>query len=318
MKKPLILIWLDNSLPYLGALEQTNLKEKIELKILRQSEMPSDDMLSRVEGIIARSIPEPLIASMPSLRWIQTLSVAVDHWLGRKDLRSELMLTCARGVHKTQMPETIIGSLLYITRRFDVLAHQQAEHIWYRIPPDPIAGKTLSILGLGTLGSEVARKLEPFQMQIIGTQRNPRITPYVDEVFAPEMTDLVLKRSDFVLLLLPVTPDTEDIINRKSLKLMKPTAYLLNFGRGKLVVDEDLIEAVNRKVIRGAVLDVFRQEPLRSDHPFWNTEGIKVLPHIGGMHPSRDSIVAELFVRNLHAFVDDQPMLEIVDRSKGY
>lgn len=318
MTKPLILIWLDNSAPYLEAIDQSHLKEKLELKILGQSELPSDSTLKHVEGIIARSIPNNLIDSMPRLRWIQTLSVAVDHWISRKDLRSELILTCARGVHKTQMPESIIGSLLYVTRGFDILAKQQAEHVWHRTPPEPLSGKTLGILGLGTLGSEVARKLEPFQIQVIGTQRNPRNTPYVDEVFGPESTGKVLKRSDFVLLLLPVTPDTENIVDRTSLKLMKPTAYLLNFGRGKLVVDKDLIEAINEKCIKGAVLDVFRQEPLPPDHPFWDTEGIKVLPHIGGMHPSRDILVAKLFVKNLHAFVNEQPMHEIVDFSKGY
>ena len=318
MTKPLILIWIDNSTPYLQAIERAQLNEKVELRVLPQSEQPSEDTLNRVVGIIARSIPDNLIASMPQLRWIQTLSVAVDHWLSRTDLRPNLILTCARGVHKTQMPESIIGSLLYITRRFDTLAKQQADHVWSRIPPEPLAGKTLGILGLGTLGCEVARKLQPFQMRIIGTKRNPKNIPGVHQVFGPEDSEVVLKEADFVLLLLPVTPDTENIINKSRIKLMKPTAYLLNFGRGKLIVDEDLVEALNLKWINGAVLDVFRQEPLPKDHPFWDTEGIQVLPHIGGMHPNRDSIVAELFVRNLHAFIHNQPMFEIVDPLKGY
>jgi phosphoglycerate dehydrogenase-like enzyme len=99
---------------------------------------------------------------------------------------------------------------------------------------------------------------------------------------------------------------------------MKPTAWLLNFGRGHLIADADLIAAVQTKRIAGAVLDVFRHEPLPSEHPFWRTEGIVVLPHIGGGHPTRDRIVARLFTENLGRFLDGRPLKEVVDRSAGY
>jgi phosphoglycerate dehydrogenase-like enzyme len=99
---------------------------------------------------------------------------------------------------------------------------------------------------------------------------------------------------------------------------MKPTAWLLNFGRGQLISDSDLIAAVASKRIAGAVLDVFRQEPLPPEHPFWTTEGILVFPHIGGPHPQRDQIVARLFVENLERFLDGQPLKEVVDRAAGY
>jgi phosphoglycerate dehydrogenase-like enzyme len=99
---------------------------------------------------------------------------------------------------------------------------------------------------------------------------------------------------------------------------MKPTAWLLNFGRGHLIKDDDLIAAVKAKTIAGAVLDVFRQEPLPADHPFWSTEGILVLPHIGGPHPQRDRFVAKLFVDNLGRFLDGKPLKETVDRTVGY
>jgi phosphoglycerate dehydrogenase-like enzyme len=128
----------------------------------------------------------------------------------------------------------------------------------------------------------------------------------------------VLAQADFVLLLLPATPETENFIDTARLAQMKPTAWLLNFGRGHLIRDDDLIAAVQSKRIAGAVLDVFRQEPLPKEHRFWETEGILVLPHIGGPHPQRDSIVAKLFVDNLGRFLDGQPLREVVDRSAGY
>jgi len=121
-----------------------------------------------------------------------------------------------------------------------------------------------------------------------------------------------------VLLLLPVTPETENLMNAARLAMMKPGAWLLNFGRGPLIKDDDLIAAVKAKKIAGAVLDVFRQEPLPPDHAFWTTEGIIVLPHIGGPHPQRDRFVARLFVDNLSRFLDGKPLREVVDRKAGY
>jgi phosphoglycerate dehydrogenase-like enzyme len=140
----------------------------------------------------------------------------------------------------------------------------------------------------------------------------------VAQVLPPERTPEVLAQSDFVLLLLPATQETNDSIDAARLAMMKPTAWLLNFGRGHLIRDDDLVAAVKAKKIAGAMLDVFRQEPLPADHPFWATEGIIVLPHIGGPHPQRDKIVARLFAENLGRFLDGKPLKEVVDRNAGY
>ena len=128
----------------------------------------------------------------------------------------------------------------------------------------------------------------------------------------------MLRAADFVLLLLPSTRETENFINADRLRAMKPTAWLLNFARGALIVDADLIAAVKAKTIAGAVLDVFREEPLPSSHPFWQTEGILVLPHIGGGHPQRSSAVAEIWVANARRFIDGEPLQAVVDRARGY
>src|SRR5262249_14032013 len=123
---------------------------------------------------------------------------------------------------------------------------------------------------------------------------------------------------DFVLLLLPVTAETRGYMNAARLSQMKPSAYLLNFGRGELVVDGGLVDAVKRRVIAGAVLDVFTTEPLPAEHPFWTTEGITVLPHIGGLHPQRDRLGAQPFVGNLRRFVEERSLPPEVERTRGY
>src|SRR5262249_36454329 len=139
-----------------------------------------------------------------------------------------------------------------------------------------------------------------------------------DEVLPADGTRDVMTRSDFVLLLLPATPDTNNLINAERLGWMKPTALLLNFGRGHLITDDDLIAAAKAKTIAAPVLAVFPPEPQPSDHPFWTTDGIVVLPHIGGPHPQRDRFVAKLFVDNLGRFLDGKPLKETVDRTAGY
>ncbi|MCX7361852.1 MAG: hypothetical protein NTV97_08290, partial [Alphaproteobacteria bacterium] len=181
-----------------------------------------------------------------------------------------------------------------------------------------LTGKTLGILGLGAIGGEVARLATALGMRVIGTKRRPAPAPNVTEILPPERSNEVIAQSDFLLLLLPSTPATDNFINAERLALMKPTAWLLNFGRGHAIVDADLIAATKRKKIAGALLDVYRQEPLPADHPFWKAEGIVVLPHVGGPHPQRDRFVAKLFVENLGRFVRGEPLKEVVDRAAGY
>jgi len=152
----------------------------------------------------------------------------------------------------------------------------------------------------------------------VGTKRTPEAVAHVDKVYLPDQVDEVLAQSDFVVLLLPVTDATRNMIDKERLSRMRPTAWLLNFARGGLIVDADLIAAAKAKTIAGAILDVFRTEPLPSDHSFWTAEGITVLPHIGGGHPTRDSMVAELFTENARRYLAGETLKEVVDRGRGY
>lgn len=254
----------------------------------------------------------------PRLTWVQSLTGGMDQWLASPDVPPAVTLTCARGTHRLQMPENILGALFLITKQLGPIVLDQRERRWTRRINPTLAGTTLGILGLGAIGAEVARKATALDMRVIGTKRDGAKVPGVERVDGPDGTDAVLREADFVLLLLPSTTDTRNIMNRTTLVRMKPSAWLLNFGRGDLIVDDDLVEAVKAKQITGAVLDVFRKEPLPSDHPFWTTDGIVVLPHVGGLHPERDRLVAELFVENLRRFAAGEPLREVVDRARGY
>lgn len=263
--------------------------------------------------------PAPgLLAGMPRLRWIQSVTAGMDQWLASPDLREDIILTCARGSHRVQMPENILAALFFLTKPLMQCALDQRDSRWTRRISEPLAGKTLGILGLGAIGRELARKADALEMKVIGTKRSPAPLAHVAKVLPPEATDEVLGVSDFVLLLLPSTTETENFMDARRFRTMRRSAYLLNFARGALIVDADLIEAVRSKAIAGAVLDVFRKEPLPADHPFWTTKGIVVLPHIGGLHPARDEGVAEVFVANARCFLAGELLGTVVDRARGY
>ncbi len=313
-----LLLWLDDATPYTRAIEQAGLNDQLSITVLKRSEPLTDALLANTEAMMAWGAPPGTLDRMPKLRWIQALTAGVEHWLDRQDLTSRITLTCARGTHRVQMPENILGALFHITKPYAAIVQDGKEHRWTRRVSTTLAGRTLGILGLGAIGQELARKAEALEMRVIGTRRSGGAVPHVDRVYTPDQTPEVLAQSDYVLLLLPVTAETENLINADRLAMMKPTAWLLNFGRGALIVDADLCAAVQRKQIAGAILDVFRQEPLPPEHPFWSTEGITVLPHIGGLHPTRDSIVARLLVENLRHQLAGQPMQAVVDRAAGY
>jgi phosphoglycerate dehydrogenase-like enzyme len=315
--RPLVLVWHDDAPVYVRAVERAGLAPRVDIQSFKTAEAPDPAVWARAEGALAWRIPRDAFGRAPRLRWVQALTAGVEGWLER-GLPAGVTLTCARGTHRVQMPENILGALFHLTKPFAAAVRDQGARRWTRRVSEPLAGKTLGILGLGAIGQEVARKAAALELTVIGTRRDASPVPHVARVFPPEGTGEVLGAADFVLLLLPVTPATRDFMDARCLREMRPSAWLLNYGRGELVVDADLVDAVQQGVIAGAVLDVFRTEPLPDDHPFWTTPGITVLPHFGGLHPTRDELVATLFVDNLRHFLDGEPLRHVVDVTRGY
>ncbi len=318
MPAPLVILWHDNDGPYREAISDAGLAGEVQVIAVKGAAEPPADHWARCEALLAFRGKPGLLPKAERLRWIQSLTAGVEGWLALPDLPKGVTLTCARGTHRVQMPENILGALFHLTKPYAAIVEDQKTSKWTRRVSDTLAGKTLGILGLGAIGVELARKAAALEMRVIGTKRDPAPVPHVERVYPPEQTSEVLAQSDYVVLLLPVTPETRGYINSARLAKMKKTAHILNFGRGELIVDADLVDAVHRKIIAGAVLDVFAVEPLPVEHPFWTTPGITVLPHIGGLHPERDGVVAQLFVENLKRFLAGQPLLHAVDRARGY
>ncbi len=318
MTKPLLLLWTDGADAYVKATERTGLSGRVRIATAGRGVAPDAATLAEAEMLLGFAVPPGTLAKMPKLRWVQSLTAGVEGWMARDDLREDIVLTCARNTHRIQMPENILGALFHITKPYAAIVRDQADKRWTRRVSTNLAGSTLGILGLGAIGGELARKAAALEMRVIGTRRNVAPMVGVEKVCAPEQTDEVLAQSDYVVLLLPATPATDNFMNAARFAAMKPGAWLINFGRGHIINDADLIAAVTTKKVAGAVLDVFRTEPLPQDHPFWTTPGIMVLPHIGGLHPERDHVVAALMVENLQRFLDGTTLREVVDRAAGY
>ena len=309
-----VLLWTDNPAPYIDAIKAAGLAERVAIETLPRKEKPSAAQLASTEVLMAYDAPPGLLPAMPKLRWAQAMTAGVEQWLALPDLPAGITLSCARGTHEEAMPENILGALFYVAKPYAAAVENQKRGKWVRTVAEPLTGKTLGILGLGVIGQRVARIASGLGMRVIGTKRRPAPIEGAEILSTPE----VLRQSDFLLLLLPATAETDNFMNAERLAMMKPSAWLFNFGRGHLIKDDDLVAAVKARKIAGAMLDVYRQEPLPESHPFWTTEGIIVLPHIGGLHPQRDRFVARLFVDNLKRFLDGRPLREVVDRKLGY
>lgn len=313
-----LLLWMDNPGIYRDAMANASLAGRVDADELAMDAQPTPAQLAATELMLAWSAPPGLLAQMPRLKWIQTPNTGVAGWLKRPDFRDDIQLSCGRGLHRVQMPENILGALFHITKPYMQSAQSQAQRQWKRRQSIPLAGATLGILGLGAVGQELAKKAAALEMRVIGTRHSGRAVAHAEKVLGPDGTDEIIAESDYLVLLLSDTADTENIINARRLALMKKSAWLINFARGNLIVDDDLIAAVKNKAIAGAILDVFRTEPLPAEHPFWTTEGIQVLSHLGGGHPDREKLVAHTFVENLRRYLNGEPQPGLVDRTKGY
>src|SRR5690606_35234499 len=258
MSRPVLVLCNDHPELYVEALAQAGLGECFEVHAVKAAEPVPAELARRCEILLAWRPQAGLLAAMPRLKWIQSVTAGMEQWLHDPGLGADVLLTCARGAHRIQMPENILGALFHLAKPYTACALAQGERRWLRQVSEPLAGKTLGILGLGAIGQELARKAAALEMRVIGTRRAPQAVAHVARVYAPEATDEVLGAADFVVLLLPLTPETENFMDARRLAAMRANAWLLNFARGALVVDADLIDAVRRRVIAGAVLDVFR------------------------------------------------------------
>ena len=261
----------------------------------------------------------------PRLRWLQLSGDGVDHLRGKPIMQSDVIITNAR-VFATPISEYVFASVLSWCYHFPKMRAQfQEQRIyphnqWEEYLSDEIAGKTLAIIGHGAIGHKLAKVAQAFEMDVIATRRSATQPTREDgvEVYPANHLREVMARGDVVVVCLPLTDETEGIIGEAELRAMKPHAYLVAVGRGKVIDEAALVRALKERWIGGAGLDVFAQRPLPPDSPFFDLPNVIMTPHMSGVSNGYAQRGVALFCENLRRYIGGEPLINVVDKKKGY
>jgi len=283
--------------------------------------------LADVEILFGISIrPEQFIAAK-KLRWIHSQAAAVHQFMFPELVNSDVILTNARDVHGPVVAEQVIAMMFALAKRIPAAVRFQQKHEWGqdafssgRSHSRELAGATLGLVGLGSIGRNAAKHASALGMRVIAVREHPeKEKPQdVDEVLPTSKLQELLAQSDYVVLSAPVTAQTTGMIGSRQLAAMKPDAFLLNVGRGPLIDEAALVEVLRQHKIGGAALDVFDQEPLPPNSPLWDLEDLLITPHTGGISENMWERHYALFSDNLHRYLSGQPLLGLVDKRSGY
>lgn len=260
----------------------------------------------------------PLYLAAPRLKWVHALSAGVESLTFPEIQASDTLLTNSKGIHGIPVSEHVFAMMLAFTRGLNLLIRQQQAVIWNRVPTDEIHEKTIGIVGLGSIGREIAKKAKGLGMEVVATKQEMTTEIFVDKLYKPEELHEMLGVSDFVVSAVPLTDKTSGLFTLEEFRAMKPTAYFFNIARGSVVREADLAIALQLGVIKGAGLDVFENEPLPADSPLWAMDNVIVTPHLAAISPYYLDRAVKLFVDNLVRYTQNREMFNIIDKAKGY
>ena len=291
------------------------------LRCIRPKDLKDD--LSDVDillGYDAQMEMEKYLPQMPHLKWIHTYSAGVEKLLSHEVFcQSDILLTNSRGIHGIPMAEHVLGTMLASSRCLIEAWENQKAHVWKRLTdPDELFGKTAAIIGLGSIGREVAKHLKNMGMRIVAVKQKESTEPFVDQLFTIDHLSDALSCADYIIVTLPLTPQTKKLFNTHTFHMMKENAFFINVSRGDVVEEDDLVEALRSKCIRGASLDVFATEPLPEDSPLWGVPNLFITPHYSAISPMYLDRSLKIFRNNLQIFPKRIGMLNVVDKQRGY
>lgn len=291
------------------------------------------------EDFLARYAPEAdvilysgLIGGMPfpqiwrhaeKVKWVHSLSAGVEGALIPEFVNSPVPLTNARGVFAPSLAEFVLLGMLYFYKRVRRLVDNQRAHRWDDFLVDWLRGKVMGVVGYGEIGRECARLAKAVGVKIYATRRNPEKShndPILDRMFATSELHAMLAAVDVVVAAAPLTPETKHMLSKAEFAVMKPNAIVMNVGRGPVIDEAALTEALKEKRIAGAALDVYEVEPLPKDSALWDMENVLISPHCTDRTTDPDwlDLSAQLFVDNFQRFVHGEPLKNVVDKKAGY
>ncbi len=263
-----------------------------------------------------------MIQRAERLRWIQVGGVGVERMRFPELVNSDIVLTNARGETAINIAEHVMALILAFTRTIHITIKRQMDKVWEsraNLPVLEIAGETLGILGLGSIGLQVAKRATAFDMRILAVDPTQTYKPdYVEALWKIDRFHDMLGQSDFVAICCPLTTETESMMGANEFHTMKPTAFLINIARGGIVDQIALVEALQAKEIAGAGLDALDPEPLPQDSLLWEMDNVIVTPHHAGQSPKAPGRTFDLFCENLKRFVAGEPLINVVDKTRWY
>jgi phosphoglycerate dehydrogenase-like enzyme len=257
----------------------------------------------------------------PNLKWIQLTSAGADRLLNSGFIEGGITVTTVSGLHATPIGEFVIASMLMWAKGAPRTLRAQLRREWVRFAPTELHGKTVGIVGAGHIGAEVGRLAKAFGCRVVATRRSAvagETAAYADEVLPASGLHGLLEQSDYLVLSMPLTPETRGMIGEDELRAMKPSSFLVNIARGPVIVEDALIRALTEGWIAGAALDVFDKEPLPEDSPLWDMENVILTPHISGGTEIYNQRAVEIFRDNLQRYLNNQPLQNVVDPTRGY
>lgn len=264
-------------------------------------------------------VTEEIVEQATHLKWIMVMTAGVDQLPKEIIKRKNILVTNARGIHKTPMAEYAISMLLQVTRNEKKLIKNETAHKWEQVHVDELREKTILIAGTGAIGSEVARLAKAFNMKTIGVSKSGKSVEYFDENVESKSILQKLSEADCVVSVLPSTPETIHFFTYEHFKQMPNHGVFLNMGRGDVLELDELVRALREKEIAHAILDVFDVEPLPEDHYLWDMSSITITPHISGLSPFYITRALEIFTHNLEQFTKQQSeMINQINISRGY
>jgi phosphoglycerate dehydrogenase-like enzyme len=261
------------------------------------------------------------------LRWIHSPAAAVHQLMFPELINSDVILTNAREVHGPVVAEHVIALIFTLAKRLPDAVRFQHKHEWgqegmwqSRPRPREVSGATLGLIGLGSIGREVATRAAALGMRVVAVREHPQkgSPPSVQRVVAPSQIDLILAESDYVVLAAPLTASTRNLIDSVRLRNMTPQTCLINVSRGPLLDERALIRALCERQIGGAALDVFEEEPLPQDSELWDLNNLLITPHTAGLTEKLWDRHYLLIHENIRRYLNHEPLLAIVDKNKGY
>ena len=284
------------------------------------------DEIADTDVFIGWSLRAEQFAKAKKLRWIHSPAAAVHQLMYPELIQSNVVLTNSTGIHGPVVAEHAMTVLLALAKCLPQAMQYQAKHewsqdqLWHSQPrPREVADATVAVIGMGGIGREFTTRAKAMGMKVLAVRENRSKGPEgADAVFGPEQIDEVLPQSDYVLLCTPVTPATTDIMNAARLSKMKPDAYLINVARGPLIDEAALLDTLQHRRIAGAALDVFNEEPLPANSPFWALDNVLITPHTAAVTDRLWERHYQLIAENMKRFLAGKELLNAVDKSRGY